>query len=230
MPDDALLAGQQEYYQARAPEYDEWWERRGRYDRGGEINRLWFQEQAELYAALEALGPLGDVLELACGTGAWTRRLAAQARSVTAIDGSAAMLQINAGRVRAENVRYHQSELFGWQPDREYDTVAFGFWLSHVPEARLDGFLDQVRAALKPGGRLFFVDSRREPQGTSLDQPLSPPAEPLMTRRLNDGREFTIVKMFYEPDALAARFAAHGIPVEVRETARFFIYGAGRRI
>ena len=34
--DDDLLAEQRSYYRARAPEYDEWWQRQGRYDRGVE--------------------------------------------------------------------------------------------------------------------------------------------------------------------------------------------------
>ncbi len=50
-----------------------------------------------------------------------------------------------------------------------------------------------------------------------------------MTRRLNDGREFQIVKNFYEPGSLAQRCAAAGLDVDVRETATFFLYGAGRR-
>jgi demethylmenaquinone methyltransferase/2-methoxy-6-polyprenyl-1,4-benzoquinol methylase len=51
-----------------------------------------------------------------------------------------------------------------------------------------------------------------------------------MTRRLNDGREYQIVKNFYVPDALAARCAAAGLAVTVRETATYFIYGAGERM
>ena len=35
--DDALLAEQRAYYRARAPEYDEWWQRHDRYDRGPDL-------------------------------------------------------------------------------------------------------------------------------------------------------------------------------------------------
>ncbi len=35
-PDDELLGEQAAYYRARAPEYDDWWQRTGRYDRGPE--------------------------------------------------------------------------------------------------------------------------------------------------------------------------------------------------
>ena len=60
------------YYRARAAEYDEWFLRRGRYDRGDEHRRLWFDEVAAVEAALIDAHPAGDILELACGTGLWT--------------------------------------------------------------------------------------------------------------------------------------------------------------
>src|SRR5205823_4905307 len=118
----------------------------------------------------------------------------------------AEMLAVNRGRVRSDRVRYLQADLFTWEPDAAYDAVVMGFWLSHVPPERLDSFLARVRRALRAGGRLFFADSRRDPLGTTPDQPLPEPEQPWLTRRINDGREFRIVKLFYEPETLAAAF------------------------
>jgi len=227
--DPIFLARQQEYYNARAPEYDEWWERRGRYDHGAAANAQWFRERDELYVALTGLRLTGHVLELACGTGNWTGALAQAAAQVTAVDGSAEMLAINRGRTRSTNVDYLQADLFQWEPERTYDAVVFCFWLSHVPPAQLDPFLDKVRRALRPGGLAFFVDSRRDPLTTSIDQPLPPEEGTLYVRRLNDGREFPIIKRYYEPAALQARFEQSALDVKVCETERFFIYGWGAR-
>jgi demethylmenaquinone methyltransferase/2-methoxy-6-polyprenyl-1,4-benzoquinol methylase len=220
-----FLAAQQEYYRARAPEYDEWWERRGRYDHGPEANGRWFREQDEVYAALADLQLTGDLLELACGTGNWTTVLAATAERLTAVDGSAEMLELNRGRVNSERVDYVQADLFQWQPEREYDAVVAAFWLSHVPPERLDGFLAAVRRALRPGGCFFFVDSQRDPLTTTADQPLPEEEQAWLTRRLNDGREFRIVKRFYDPADLRECLQAHGLRAEVRETESFFLYG-----
>ncbi|MBX6342304.1 MAG: class I SAM-dependent methyltransferase, partial [Thermomicrobiaceae bacterium] len=44
-----------EYYRERAAEYDEWFYRQGRYDRGPEANARWFAEADEVAAALDAL-------------------------------------------------------------------------------------------------------------------------------------------------------------------------------
>jgi hypothetical protein len=51
--DDGLLAEQRAYYRARAPEYDEWWQRRGRYDRGPDLAEEWDRQVAQVAAALE---------------------------------------------------------------------------------------------------------------------------------------------------------------------------------
>lgn len=226
-----ILGEMADYYRARASEYDEWFYRRGRYDRGEAVNGRWFEESAEVFAAFDALDLAGDVLELAPGTGIWTERFAGRARSVTAIDASPEMVAINRARLgpATAKMRYLLADLFAWQPDRQYDAVCFSFWLSHVPLERLDAFLATVAAALRPGGVVFFVDSRREPRSTAADHRLPEATEQVMTRKLNDGRAFQIVKNFHEPDALAARCARAGLAVDVRETASFFLYGIGTK-
>lgn len=57
------------YYKARAKEYDEWFYRIGRYDRGSEINQRWFDEVAALKNVVQQVGTVDSILELACGTG-----------------------------------------------------------------------------------------------------------------------------------------------------------------
>lgn len=43
-----LLKEQIAYYKARADEYDEWFLRQGRYDRGDELNQQWFAEVSQV--------------------------------------------------------------------------------------------------------------------------------------------------------------------------------------
>lgn len=173
----------------------------------------------------------GDVLELAPGTGIWTERIARTASTITAVDASPEMVAINRVKLgpAADRVTYHLADLFAWQPDREYDACCFGFWISHVPLERLDAFLATVAQALRPGGKLFFVDGRREPTSTAANHQLPDAGEQVMTRKLNDGRAFQIVKNFFDPAALAARCAAAGLDVDVRETATYFMYGVGTK-
>ena len=69
-------AVQDSAYRARASEYDEWFYRQNRYDRGEEINKQWFNEAAEVRRALHGIGQVDSALEMAGGTGIWTQELA----------------------------------------------------------------------------------------------------------------------------------------------------------
>ena len=214
-----LLEEQRRYYRERAGEYDDWWFRRGEFDRGPDENARWFTEVARLERMLELFGPAGDVLELACGTGLWTGQLARHAAGLTAVDASAEVIALNRERVRRPDVEYIQADLLGdWSPERRYDVCFFGFWLSHVPDTLFEDFWQKLRGWLKPDGRVFFVDSARRDR---------PDTETTM-RRLADGREFRIVKRYHEPDALERRLTELGWNIEVRGTAEFFIYGRSR--
>lgn len=118
------------------------------------------------------------------------------------------------------------ADLFSWTPPAgAFDVVFFSFWLSHVPPARFDAFWRMVREALRPGGLAFFVDNLRAQASTARDHaPLDDSG--IARRRLNDGREFDIVKVFYEPAALELRLASLGWTGWVRSSGRYFLYGA----
>ena len=200
-----LIEQQIAYYRTRAWEYDEWFLRQGRYDRGEAHKKQWFVEVAQLQKALADFGPKGEVLELACGTGWWTETLIPYAKTLTAVDASEEVLELNRQRVRSNNVDYIQADLFEWQPERKFDTIFFSFWLSHVPPERFDLFWNTLRNWLNPDGRVFLIDSRYEALGTAKDQQLRGPEDEVVTRRLNDGQTFEIVKVFYKPERLRGR-------------------------
>jgi SAM-dependent methyltransferase len=226
-----VLQDQIGYYRARAGEYDEWWFRHGRYDRGAEFNARWFAETGVVEAALDAWLTRQrpeSVLELACGTGLFTRRIAPRVGRVTCVDASPEVLAINRMRVGDANVAYVEADLFEWQPRERYDAVFFSFWLSHVPDGRFAAFWDKVRAALAPSGGVYLIDSAFDPTSTARDHVLPGRAAGVVTRKLNDGREFRIVKVFWEPPVLAQRLAALGWSASIAATASYFIYGEAR--
>src|SRR3954469_4414580 len=98
MADDDLLAEQVDYYRARAPEYDHWWNHTHQYELEPDLKATWDRDVVALQTWLEAQAPLGRVLELACGTGIWTHQLAAVADQITAVDASPEVLAINRSR------------------------------------------------------------------------------------------------------------------------------------
>jgi demethylmenaquinone methyltransferase/2-methoxy-6-polyprenyl-1,4-benzoquinol methylase len=226
MQEDDLLGGQLQYYRARAPEYDEWFLRQGRYDRGSSHRAAWFSEVAVVEAALRDALPGGEILELACGTGLWTRHLAAGRRRVIAVDGSPEAIEINRKRVQADAVEYVVADVFSWEPPASrFDAVFFAFWLSHVPASRFDAFWEAVKRALKPGGFAFFVDSLLEQTSTAIDHRQLDESG-IVERKLNDGRAFRVVKVFYEPAQLEHQLLTQGWQGWVRSSGKFFLYGS----
>ena len=225
-----VLEEMKDYYRVRATEYDEWFYRQGRYNRGAELNQRWFDEVALVETALTKLNLSGNILELAPGTGIWTQQLLKTADTITAVDASTEMIEINQVKLNYDpRVKYSQVDLFNWQPDQQYDGICFGFWLSHVPVGQLTDFAKLVSRALKPGGKVFFIDSRREPTSTAADHILPAEGDQIMTRQLNDGRQYQIVKNFFEPALLTAQFGEADLSVNVQQTPTYFIYGTGNK-
>lgn len=215
-----LMASQLAYYRARAPEYDAWFLRQGHYDRGEVHKAEWMAEVGRLEQALSDFAPTGDILELACGTGWWTERLSAYGSSLTAVDASSEVIALNKKRLPSKRIDYVRADLFTWQPERTFDTVFFGFWLSHVPPERFEGFWDLVRQSPKPGGRVF--DSSYTPDATAKDHALKGSEAVSVTRRLDDGRGFEIVKVLHKPETLKAQLGALAGKRRCGKPRRFF--------
>jgi SAM-dependent methyltransferase len=179
----------------------------------------------ELTEALEAFHPAGSVLELACGPGVWTSQLLRHAADVTAVDASPEMLAIAATRVGSDRVRFVQADLFTWVPDRRYDVVFIGFWLSHVPLERFESFWSLVADCLREDGRVFFADDAyRTP-----DELREGPSSSTIRRRLDDGTSYRIVKVPHRPPDLQKRLRRLGWNITVTSTSGPFYWGAGGR-
>jgi demethylmenaquinone methyltransferase/2-methoxy-6-polyprenyl-1,4-benzoquinol methylase len=207
--DDSLLAEQIAYYRAGAAEYDRPYAER--------------EDLQGLLAMADGLPIAGDVLELACGTGQWTPLLAARAHSVKAVDAAAEVLTRARARAASRNIQFIQADVFEWQPPRRYDTVFFAFWLSHVPPARLPGFWNAVAAALAPGGKAIFIDDG--PAVAAREEILADQPVPAVLRRLDDGSQHRIVKVFHDAQTLTDELTALGWSVRVRPVAGNFIVG-----
>jgi SAM-dependent methyltransferase len=211
---EQVLAEQRRYYAERAPEYDDWWYKRGPYALDAATEVEWWAGVREVESALAACGPLGDVVELAAGTGIWTRRLVGAADRVIAVDVNPETLALNT--CAAEHVLV---DLFEWQPVETYDFCFFSYWLSHVPERHVGAFWQLVRSLLRRDGRFFLVDTPPGPYEHHGEIEL---------RQLADGRRFEIVKICRSPGELVAQAAEHGFALDVSiATSGHILFGSG---
>ena len=222
---DRLVAEQIRYYDDRASEYEDLWFRRGRYDMGSDFNDGWFRETALVEAAVDAFDARGSVLELACGSGIWTRRLAPRARRLVAVDSSSSMIELNRGPFGAANVTYVHADVFGWEPGR---TVRLGVdRVLHLPHPT-----GPVRAVLgatrdvAAAGRPALPDRGRGGSGRPYSGDVVDDGPAFAhRRRLADGREYTIVKRFFTPEELAAMLDELGWDADVRSSGEHLVYG-----
>lgn len=190
---DERLREQATYYRAFARQYDGAYEMR--------------EDLRSLEALVDGLPVTGEVLELACGTGQWTRLLAGRGHRVTAVDAAPEMLALARERVAGLDVEFLEADLFDWRPPRRFDTVFFCFWLSHVPLERFEGFWRMVGDALKPGGQACFIDSSL---GDLANEEMVDDYTASSARRpLPDGSTARVVKVFHDPDGLTE--ALHGL-------------------
>lgn len=210
-PEVARLLGEQiAYYRALAPDY---------------LDQVLDLPGGDFTDVLAAFAPTGSVLELACGPGMWTSQLLRYASDVTAVDASPEMLAIAEARVGEERVRFVQADLFSWRPDRRYDVVFFGFWLSHVPAGRFESFWSMVADCLKPHGRVFFADDAYRTPAELVEGASSS----TIRRQLPDGAAYRLVKVPHQPEELERQLRQLGWDIKVTATAGPFYWGAGRR-
>jgi SAM-dependent methyltransferase len=172
-----------EYYDTRAPEYDDWYLDRGLFaarERPG-----WSDAVAALEHAIATLAP-ARTLDLACGTGFLTRHLRG---ALTGLDQSERMLAIAGRRVpRAQLVC--ADALAPPFPDGAFERVFTGHFYGHLEPAERAPFLAQARR-LAP--ELVVVDSALRPDhGT----------EEWQERVLSDGSVFPVYKRYFDGASL----------------------------
>jgi demethylmenaquinone methyltransferase/2-methoxy-6-polyprenyl-1,4-benzoquinol methylase len=168
------------------------------------------------------------VLELACGTGAWTQSLVRHpVDSILAVDAAPEMLALHAERVVDARITRVTADLFTWQQAERFDFVTFAFWLSHVPPARFEAFWGLVADALAEGGRVFFVD--QDERGLRYEQPTDDPDFPTVPRPLDNGRVMTAIKVYHRPEELGERLAGLGWHTHLERVSNGLFWGEATR-
>jgi demethylmenaquinone methyltransferase/2-methoxy-6-polyprenyl-1,4-benzoquinol methylase len=204
------------YYDQRADEFDQWYRREGRFAGRPDADR-WHAEVALLRERVAVFGR-GRLLEIAAGTGWWTQHLARRA-AVTALDYAPAMLAQTQARLRSLGLRADRVRADAYRlplARASFDYCFIGFWMSHVPYARLPEFFEELRRVVRPHAHVMVVDSAP----TEPDQ--VPGVESLHERILNDGSHHTVLKILHTPETLGAALAPLGALVEAWSTGKFF--------
>jgi SAM-dependent methyltransferase len=128
------------------------------YDQPG--NPLISVEQPVVWSLLEAL-PVGDALDVACGTGRHAKRLAELGHRVVGVDGSPEML--DRARAALPQVDFRQGELTSLPVDAaRFDLAVCALALEHVGD--LERAVLELGRVVRPGGRIVISDLHPVPR------------------------------------------------------------------
>ena len=146
MSDPKLLA----YYAERAGEYEKVYDKPERQ-----------ADLARLHEIVPAFFVGRDVLEAACGTGYWTRRIAPRARTVLATDLTVETIAVaRANQPDWAHVRFEQADAFALDTvSGQFDAAFAGFLWSHIRHRDVHGFLTGLNRRLGTGALVVLVDN-----------------------------------------------------------------------
>lgn len=197
-----------EYYQRRAPEYEQV------YYRDDPVCR---RELETIAAAMSQVLAGRRVLEVACGTGYWTGRLAQAARHIVATDVAPEMLALaRAKGLAPDKVDFLHGDAYALdQVPGMFDAALAMFWFSHIPRGRIAAFLDGLHARLGPGAVVFLGDNAYLPGvGGDLVTPRGA-EDTFKLRYLQDGSRYEVLKNYYDRRQLQELFAPRGRGLDV---------------
>jgi demethylmenaquinone methyltransferase/2-methoxy-6-polyprenyl-1,4-benzoquinol methylase len=197
------LSTLQSYYASRAGEYELVYQKP---ERQSDLREM------EKWLPARFVG--ATLLEVACGTGYWTRLIAPVASSVVGIDSAPETLRIAEQQVAASNVEFLVGDAYAVsRMTRKFDAAFAGFWFSHVPLERQSEFLLGLHSALEPGARVVLLDNLFVPGSSSEIAERDAHGNTYQWRHLGDGSTHRILKNFpteAELHALAEGIGASG--------------------
>jgi demethylmenaquinone methyltransferase/2-methoxy-6-polyprenyl-1,4-benzoquinol methylase len=193
-----------EYYARRAREYERVYEKP---ERQADLARLAARLRAEFRSR--------HVLEIACGTGYWTRAIADTARSVTATDISPEVLRLAREKDwGAARVRIEVADAFDLRAvTGRFDAAFVGFLWSHLERPRLPALLEQLNERLAPDSPVIAVDNRYVPGSSTPISRTDEHGDTFQVRMLDDGSHHEIRKNFPDERELRVTLAGLARPV-----------------
>lgn len=131
-----------------------------RYDRINDIQSFGMHHRwKDRLVRLAQLKPGDPALDVCCGTGDITERLAATGAEATGLDFTAGMLEVARARAQRTDaqITYLQGDAMQLPfPDGSFDAVTVGFGLRNLSDWET-GLREMYRVA-RPGGRLLVLD------------------------------------------------------------------------
>ncbi len=171
-------------------------------DRANEYEKIYAkpERQGDLKSAATILQELfadKQVLEIACGTGYWTEKIAERASSMLATDINETVIEIAKQKdFSNKHVSFEIADIYHFPDHKKFESLFGGFIWSHILLQDLDKFLSTVNSLVAPGGTVVFMDNHfvegsNHPITKQDDQ-----GNTYQTRKLEDNSTHLVLKNF----------------------------------
>ena len=214
-----------DYYDARAPEYEEFYD--------GTTSRKLFAP-ALIRKEVDNLKKLlkdyvkGKCIDIACGTGFWLPAYERNCERITLIDQSENVLSECARRVKKLKLEHKTEMLRGdiysypYEP-QAYDSAVVAFLISHLTDEEVDFLITALKTLLATGDRFVFIDNTWNQVIANIPRNKTG----MVTRTLKDGRQYRILKRYFEKQDLYSLADKHSINLEIIYWGDVFFFAVG---
>ena len=192
-----------DYYNKRLEEYEAIY---AKPERQTDLQKLVARLQADIKNC--------TVLELACGTGWWTEKLASHASSWTATDADSAALEIVKQKTIQGLSTAQLLNAFQPQVNELVDCVFAAHWYSHLKLNEQQAFFEAVHTCLKPGGCLIMLDNKYVSGSSTSISRTDTIGNTYQRRPLKDGSTYEVLKNFPTQEQLHQSGTAFAFAVQ----------------
>ena len=178
---------QAEYYKKRANEYELIYQKPERQDDLLKIEKyLGNQFQNK------------KIIEIACGTGFWTQKLARTCESILAIDINKSVIEIAQQKNYSKhNVKFEVQDLIQLgNRGQKLEGLFGGFIWSHIKKEEIQTFLTICLHQISHSSELIFIDNKYVAGSSTPISRMDERGNKFQKRVLRSGEEFEVVKNF----------------------------------
>ena len=138
------------------------------------------------------------VLEIAAGTGWWTPHGARDAQSWLATDLNPETMAVARSKALPACVQFAEVDAYSFEQiqGQTFNGAFAGCWWSHVPLARLPGWLESLHARLELGARVVMLDNSYVQTSSTPLSRQDAEGNTYQNRTLDDGSVHEVLKNF----------------------------------
>ncbi len=156
------------------------------------------------------------VLEIACGTGYWTRFIAKSADAILATDCNPEVIELARQKDYGEcEISFEVADAYTLSHTASHHEAGFaGFWWSHVPKSRITDFVTVFHSKLQKPALVLFIDNTYVEGSSTPISHADTEGNTYQTRKLRDGSEHSVLKNFPTEEELIKAFESYAIDME----------------